>query len=65
MSQFWVYENYPNNKAVGHSEECPFFKKWGGNAPSTGHWYGPFDTRQQAIVAGQATKRPFHWCARC
>jgi hypothetical protein len=30
MKGYAVYENYPNNKAVGHSTACPFFKLHGG-----------------------------------
>jgi hypothetical protein len=51
-SQYWVYENYPNNKAVGHVQSCSFFKKWGGNAAKTGKWLGPFDSKSEAIAAG-------------
>jgi len=60
---FWVYENFPNNKAVGHCQECVFFKVQGGNALRTGTWYGPFDTRAAAEAVGLATGRPFHWCS--
>jgi hypothetical protein len=65
VPRYWVYENYPNNKAVGHVDSCSFFKPWGGNAPGTGQWHGPFDTKAAAVAAGKATGRPFHWCARC
>jgi hypothetical protein len=60
--EFWVYENYPNNKAVGHQSTCSHLKKNGGDAPRTGRWHGPFATRQEADAAGKNTGRPFHWC---
>lgn len=63
--EYWVYENYPNNKAVGHTRTCSFFKMHGGHATKTGKWHGPFDTRSAATSAGNAIGRPFHWCTRC
>jgi hypothetical protein len=64
MNGYAVYENYPNNKAVGHSTACSFFKLHGWDATKTGHWT-LHATKQQAIAAGKATGRPFHWCPRC
>jgi hypothetical protein len=63
--EYWVYENYPNNKTVGHVRSCSYFKMNGGNAPKTGKWHGPFDGKQAAQTAGTATGRPFHWYPRC
>lgn len=63
--EYWVYENYPNNKAVGHVRSCSYFKMNGGNALKTGKWHGPFDSKQAAQNFGTATGRPFHWCSRC
>jgi hypothetical protein len=63
--EYWVYENYPNDKAVGHLGGCRYIKLHGGNAPRTGQWYGPFNSRQAAQSAGIGTGRPFHWCSRC
>lgn len=62
---FHVYENYPNNKAAGHREPCSFIRVHGGEADRTGRWYGPFNTRDEAEAAGQATGRPFRWCSFC
>lgn len=63
--EYWVYENYPNNKAVGHVSTCAYFKMHGGHAPKTGKWHGPFDNRTVATSVGKVTGRPFHWCPRC
>lgn len=63
--EFWVYENYPNNKAVGHDGRCSHLKKNGGNAPRTGNWRGPFESKNIAELVGSATGRPFHWCGFC
>jgi hypothetical protein len=63
--EYWVYENYPNNRAVGHMSTCSYFKLHGGRAPKTGKWRGPFDSRLAATNAGKGTGRPFHWCQRC
>lgn len=62
---YWVYENFPNNKSVGHTQICPFFKLHGGEAPRTGKWHGPFATKEAAELAALATARPFHWCPSC
>lgn len=63
--EYWVYENYPNNKVVGHVSTCSYFKLNGGHAPKTGKWHGPFDNRLTATAVGKGTGRPFHWCPRC
>lgn len=63
--EYWIYENYPNNKAVGHAVTCAHFKMHGGEAPKTGRWHGPFNAKHLAEAAGAGTKRPFHWCSRC
>jgi hypothetical protein len=65
-AKYYVYENYPNNKAVGHVETCRYFKAWGGAAEGTGHWYGPFDSKSKAEAVGLSLgRKTFHWCARC
>ena len=40
-AEYWIYENYPNNKTVGHLRGCSYFKMNGGNAAKTGKWHGP------------------------
>ncbi len=64
-NQYEVYENYPNNKAVGHKTSCAHFKKNGGMALATGKWLGPFNSTNEAKQAGEDTWRPFHWCKFC
>jgi hypothetical protein len=32
-TEYWVCENFPNDKAVGHEKECSYFKVHGGDAP--------------------------------
>jgi len=64
-AEYWVYENYPHNKAVGHVRSCSYFKMHGGQTLKTGKWHGPFDSKQSAQSWGTATGRPFHWCPRC
>ena len=65
MAKYWVYENYPNNKAIGHVGSCVHFKLHGGGTPKTGKWHGPFDNRSTAASVGAGTGRPFRWCKRC
>ena len=62
--EYWVYENYPNNKAVGHASTCIYFKLHGDHAPKTAKWHVPFDNRSTATNLGKGTGRPFHWCPR-
>jgi hypothetical protein len=64
LKQYAVYENYPNNKAVGHSTACSSFKVHGGKEPKTGNWK-LYATKQEVETAGKATGRPFHWCPLC
>lgn len=59
LTEYWVYENYPNNKARAHARACSFFKVPGGDAPGTGKWHGPFRNPAEASRAGKATGRPF------
>jgi hypothetical protein len=63
--EYWVYENRPNDKAVGHAATCAHFKKNGGQMLRTGEWHGPFDSRQDATTYGTTLGRPFHWCPFC
>ena len=63
--EYWVYENYPHNRAVGHVSTCSYFKMHGGIAQKTGKWLGPFDSRFTATNSGKGTGRPFHWCPHC
>jgi hypothetical protein len=54
---YWVYENFPNNKAAGHVSTCSHFKKQGGNAPRTGRWYGPFDHQTNGDPSGSSHRQ--------
>jgi hypothetical protein len=61
---FLLYENRPNNKAVGHHRSCGDVKKNGGGDLITGRWT-QFDSRKDVEDAGNKTGRPFWWCKRC
>jgi hypothetical protein len=44
-TEYWVYENYPSDKAVGHVNTCNYFKVEDGNATATGKWHGDISAR--------------------
>ena len=49
--EFWVYENYPTNKARVHRADCGFCnhgKGKDGRGSSNGRWHGPFATIKAA-----------------
>jgi hypothetical protein len=62
---FVLYVNHPNNKAVGHAEECSHVKKNGGGMRDTGGWLETFDSRSKLEAAAKLTGKPFHWCCHC
>ena len=50
---FWVYENYPTNRARVHRGDCKFCNHGEGKGrgirnPNNGRWHGPFDTVEAA-----------------
>ena len=63
-SEFLLYENRPNNKAVGHHRSCSHVRKNGGKDVATGCWK-EFKTRAEVENAGARTGRPFWWCNHC
>jgi len=62
--EFLLYENHPNNKAVGHHKSCSEVRKNGGGDLITGKWK-EFETREQVENAGHQTGRLFWWCKKC
>jgi hypothetical protein len=63
--EYWVYENHHNEYAKGHTSACRNFKIQGGANLPTGRWLGPFDSKAQAMSAGQGTGYHFRWCKLC
>ena len=57
---YWVYENFPNNKAMVHMDSCGFCN-YGegvrGRSPGTGEWHGPFESGEEASAKAWATGR--------
>ena len=64
-SSYVLYINHPNNKAVGHIEECRHVKKNGGGERNTGLWLETFASRANLEAAARLTGKPFHWCGHC
>jgi len=63
--RYIVYVNDLNNKSVGHLETCPHAKVWGGHTTAAGGWVGPYDSKEEAELAGKMSGKPFHWCGHC
>jgi hypothetical protein len=63
--RYIIYINDPNNKSVGHVEQCPHAKIWGGETTAAGGWLGPFGSREAVETLGQLSGNPFHWCGHC
>jgi hypothetical protein len=65
QKQYGVYANRPNNKAVGHILGCPHSKIHGGHTTAAGGHMEPFDSPENAELAGWMIGLPFHWCQHC
>ena len=68
--KFYVYENYPADKAIVHLASCPNCNSGKGvtgrMSTHNGRWLGPFDAQPVALEAAHATgRRIVDLCARC
>lgn len=68
--RWWVYENYPTDKAVVHRYDCSHCNNGQGtqHKPSTrnGEWLGPFSSREDAFKAARETgRRDVRGCKVC
>ena len=58
---YWVYENYPNNKAMVHRAECGFCQDGAGvsgtGGTANGQWHGPYPDVHQARSQAHFTRR--------
>ena len=50
LTEYWVYENYPNNKARAHARACSFFKVPVAMHPAQESGTDPFVTRQRRVA---------------
>ena len=68
---YWVYENYPTNRALVHEGNCRFCNegrgaRGRGRSTANGQWHGPFLNLEAAIVHANRTGRDFAGeCQRC
>lgn len=67
---YWVYENYPTDKAMVHLASCSFCKRGtgvhGAGKTRNGEWHGPFGNAQEARFAAKNTQRvDVRDCAKC
>ena len=67
---YWVYENYPNDKAMVHKALCPWCNHGKGTSGTgytkNGEWQGPFSNVQEAHDKAQSTERSdIRDCAQC
>ena len=68
--EYWIYENWTQDKAVVHIDECPDCNYGKGKhvvkSSGNGRWLGPFSSREIASnVAKQLERRDDHICLRC
>ena len=68
--QYWVYENYPNNKAMVHKGTCLFCNNGKGVRKGisnwNGQWHGPFDDKASAQNEARNTGRhDVRECSHC
>ena len=69
--RYWVYENYPNNRATVHKAECSHCNNGAGvhgvDKNSNGQWHGPYhglsEARAKAGSTGRAVVRDCQVCA--
>ena len=68
-TDFHVYLNVPNNKALIHEAACQYCNHGKGRATIkseyNGEWIGPFDQPTAKQEAQQADKKRVQWCAYC
>ena len=58
--RYWVYENYPTNKARVHEDSCGFCNYGEGVRVASldnGQWHGPFESGEEAFAKAEATGR--------
>ena len=68
---YWVYENYPTNKAVVHRATCSYCKNGLGlhkvGNVTSGKWHGPYSdaasARDKANRTGRADVRDCKVCS--
>jgi len=71
VGEWWVYEDYPVNRARVHRGECPFCKQGKGIHRNKEEgvymkWHGAFPTRDEAwTFAQQLKRRDTGFCAFC
>ena len=55
---YWVYENYPNNKAVGHVQDCSQSQPWLGRGAANGVFSTGYVETKGLKVAPQVGLEP-------
>ncbi len=68
-SDFWVYVNEPNDKALIHHRDFSFCNNGEGmtrdKLDSNGRWLGPFSQDAAMNAARHADKKNTRWCGFC
>ena len=63
--RYFVYENYPNNRARVHVDICSFSKSEACRL-ANGQWYGSYDEREDAFAKARETGRAnVDGCGHC
>lgn len=67
-TEFYVYINEPNNKALIHEAECSYCNHGEGLTSmksNNGTWVGPLKKSRAIVKATQSGKNRVQWCAYC
>jgi hypothetical protein len=62
---FGTYVNAVHRYTRGHRTACGQAKKNGGHRTKAGGHIGPFDSPDEAELAGHESGFPFSWCTFC
>ena len=55
-SSYYVNEDKPTNRATVHRDGCPYAATRS-KSKQNGGWYGPFDTKDEALLVARNTGR--------
>ena len=61
---FYVNEDKPDNLATVHQNDGPC-RVPQAKREADGQWYGPFDSKEEAMLVARETYRPIRECRRC
>jgi hypothetical protein len=64
-ARYIVCLNRHENKVIGHSTTCGCVNRMGMASTGSIGRFGPFDSREKAVVAAKLMGKAFRWCRIC